>query len=604
MKRNTVIYIFILIIALSTAGILTYLNVKKPYDLKNENAKEAGSAGSLMTYQILPEDIKAINSILDSIDASEYEIEAENYFQELKKLGLYKTVLLKADFLNSGDDKVSFDGTIYKKDYLLDIYDEYDFDIDEAEKKLGIYEAIYESLSYAATYRKDIQKIIKRASRLMSVSLFSQSQKDAISGKGSEYFKNGDIEIKAFLAIGPERLFSSRICDVLMLISTVLCGLIYAIGIKKNRVQMLNVTQGYVLYDFIFIIANFLMFILECIITDRIIGIGRLGITIQSDSSFKDCTLKISIGMVIALRLLMKCVFFYVGYLLLSYVFIGRKYLFGGLMAVSAAICEIFVLHGTPFDLINLISPEEILKSNPSYFVLQYCLSIVVLMGMAILLKLGIKRMLVTEERKAEQKYVNEVNEKYQQLRMLKHDMNNHLSAALMLLNEGRTEEAREYLKSLTEAADDLSLTKSTGIRALDMILWNKITLAREKNINLRIQLNDEYSEIIQSDYEMCSVFANILDNAIEAMMAEDYKTGIKLVTKRQQNMIYIYCENPYILLTRESENESYMTTKKDKENHGMGLKQIEHIAKKYGGTMKMDTAEGMFKIYVLMNRR
>ena len=198
MKRNTVIYIFILIIALSTAGILTYLNVKKPYDLKNENAKEAGSAGSLMTYQILPEDIKAINSILDSIDASEYEIEAENYFQELKKLGLYKTVLLKADFLNGGDDKVSFDGTIYKKDYLLAIYDEYDLDIDEAEKKLGIYEAIYESLSYAATYRKDIQKIIKRASRLMSVSLFSQSQKDAISGKGSEYFKNGDIEIKAW----------------------------------------------------------------------------------------------------------------------------------------------------------------------------------------------------------------------------------------------------------------------------------------------------------------------------------------------------------------------------------------------------------------------
>ena len=103
---------------------------------------------------------------------------------------------------------------------------------------------------------------------------------------------------------------------------------------------------------------------------------------------------------------------------------------------------------------------------------------------------------------------------------MLKHDMNNHLSAALMLLNEGRTEEAREYLKSLTEAADDLSLTKSTGIWALDMILWNKITLAREKNINLRIQLNDEYSEIIQSDYEMCSIFANILDNAIEAVEA------------------------------------------------------------------------------------
>ena len=39
MKRNTIIYIFILIIALSTAGILTYLNVRKPYALKNENVE-------------------------------------------------------------------------------------------------------------------------------------------------------------------------------------------------------------------------------------------------------------------------------------------------------------------------------------------------------------------------------------------------------------------------------------------------------------------------------------------------------------------------------------------------------------------------------------
>ena len=87
-------------------------------------------------------------------------------------------------------------------------------------------------------------------------------------------------------------------------------------------------------------------------------------------------------------------------------------------------------------------------------------------------------------------------------------------------------------------------------------------------------------------------------------MEAGSDKTWIKLVTKRQQNMIYIYCENPYISLDLELENENYVTTKKDKENHGMGLKQIAHIAKKYGGTVKMDTAEGMFKISVLMNRR
>lgn len=604
MKRNTIIYIFILIIALSTAGILTYLNVKKPYALKNGNVERAENVSSGTNFNIIPEDIKTVNRILDDIDAGEYDSKAEYYYHELRKLRIYKAIILESDFFDNIKEKVLFDGIIYTKEDIIAIYDEFNLDIDEVEKKLSMYEAIYESLNYSATYRYEVQKIINRASRLMGVSLFSQSQKNEISHKGSEFFRNGDVEIKAFLAVGTERLFSNHICDFMMLISSVLCGLMYAIQIRNSHIKKLNFGKRMVSFDFIYIIASMLMFVMECVIVDWVIGIGKLDMSIQSVSSFKECTLKVSLGLVLALRILMKCILYYVVYLLVSYVFTGGKYLLCGILVAPVVICELFILHGTQFDLINLISPEQILKSNPSYFVLKYCFSIVVLVGMAILLKIGLKRILAAEERKAEQEYFDEVNDRYQQLRMLKHDMNNHLSAALMLLNEGRIEDAKEYLKSLTEAADDLSLTKSTGIRALDMILWNKMALAREKSIELRMQINDEYSEIIQSDYEMCSIFANILDNAIEAVEAGSDKTWIKLVTKRQQNMIFIYCENPYISLDLELENENYVTTKKDKENHGMGLKQIAHIAKKYGGTVKMDTAEGMFKISVLMNRR
>ena len=157
MKRNTVIYIFILIIALSTAGILTYLNVRKPYALKNENVERAENVSSGTNFNIIPEDIKTVNRILDDIDAGEYESKAEYYYHELRKLRIYKAIILESDFFDNIKEKVLFDGIIYTKEDIIVIYDEFNLDIDEVEKKLSMYEAIYESLNYSATYRYEVQ---------------------------------------------------------------------------------------------------------------------------------------------------------------------------------------------------------------------------------------------------------------------------------------------------------------------------------------------------------------------------------------------------------------------------------------------------------------
>ena len=65
-------------------------------------------------------------------------------------------------------------------------------------------------------------------------------------------------------------------------------------------------------------------------------------------------------------------------------------------------------------------------------------------------------------------------------------------------------------------------------------------------------------------------------------------------------DLICIFCENPYSSLRKE--NNSFISTKKDSANHGLGLKQIRHIAEKHGGTVEIDTKEEVFSISVIMN--
>ena len=135
----------------------------------------------------------------------------------------------------------------------------------------------------------------------------------------------------------------------------------------------------------------------------------------------------------------------------------------------------------------------------------------------------------------------------------------------------------------------------NTGNQVLDVILTTKSLQCQKRGITLQAMVEGNVlSDIHVKD--LCSLFGNILDNAIEAtqqVKSED-KRLINLSVRRHKQFIMIECEN-YSEKMVEIEKTRALpgTTKGDKVRHGFGLKSIQKVAEKYGGVMTITSQNG-----------
>ena len=85
------------------------------------------------------------------------------------------------------------------------------------------------------------------------------------------------------------------------------------------------------------------------------------------------------------------------------------------------------------------------------------------------------------------------------------------------------------------------------------------------------------------SDYDLCSLIGNILDNAIEASKDAD-NPYISFSIKKEGNCCIIQCNNTF-LNPPKIINNRFQTTKHNKKTHGIGTQIIKSIAYNNNGT-------------------
>ncbi len=198
--------------------------------------------------------------------------------------------------------------------------------------------------------------------------------------------------------------------------------------------------------------------------------------------------------------------------------------------------------------------------------------------------------------------YLREIDRRYQETRLLWHDFNNHLLAIKALYENGRQEQAAKYIDDLTEYSHERLLPAKTGSDTLDLLLFKKYQQANEAGVKLQFKIGCSLAGSSITEYDLCSLFGNLLDNAIEAVRKhQGTKEPVLLRAERQNNMLFISCENSYEGELSRQDGE-LKTTKKDAEWHGIGLVSVRQVCRKYKGSMEVETENQRFCISLLLN--
>lgn len=196
-----------------------------------------------------------------------------------------------------------------------------------------------------------------------------------------------------------------------------------------------------------------------------------------------------------------------------------------------------------------------------------------------------------------EKNYI-QVNEFYTANAKLYHDMNHHFDAIYHMLQQGQIEQAKEYIESIRSQSKLENYEIQTGINVLDAILYEMQQKAKKKNILLKVETPLLPGDIGIEKKDICSLFANLLENAIEAATKE-----IMLQIKSVNKAMFVCVKNDFDL-EPVSKDGRFVTNKKDKDLHGWGTQIIEQIVQKYEGDIQYETEDKLFVVQLMLNEK
>lgn len=193
------------------------------------------------------------------------------------------------------------------------------------------------------------------------------------------------------------------------------------------------------------------------------------------------------------------------------------------------------------------------------------------------------------------QKQYEILSEMYTQKRRQVHDAKYHDIVVSRYLREGEVDKALEYLDEKMDRADSIRTNRYCGIPVIDMMLNYKLDKAQKYDIKVDLDIDAYFCPI--EDTEMSVILGNLLDNAIEAVRdlpKEQRRIYVSMLTPN--SMFLLQIKNPY-RGKRKRVGQHYMTTKEDKEMHGLGMGSVELIVNKYDGSMEIKDSGTEFTV-------
>lgn len=185
------------------------------------------------------------------------------------------------------------------------------------------------------------------------------------------------------------------------------------------------------------------------------------------------------------------------------------------------------------------------------------------------------------------------LTKQYENIRAIRHDIYHHLNTIKILLSEGKSAEASEYAEQLIPMQKYISRLGECQNPVVDAFLYNRICEAEAKGIAVNSEIAFPASLSI-SNQDLIGLFANIMDNAIEACAGMD-NAEISIKAHISKGHLVVTETNPV------SNAPAHKERRIPELERGIGFQILDDLAKRYKGTFEHELCDGRFELTVML---
>lgn len=195
---------------------------------------------------------------------------------------------------------------------------------------------------------------------------------------------------------------------------------------------------------------------------------------------------------------------------------------------------------------------------------------------------------------------LDDILQSEEKIKILRHDMKHHMNELKLMANRHGVVEIQEYIDRMEDFIANPKEIVNSGNMEIDSVLNYMLQKAREelKTVTVHVLLPEK----IKHSFDINVLLGNLLENAIEAA-GQTEKQYLNVDISMQTGILKIQIANSY--LGQDTVNGDagivWRTTKKAKEEHGIGLKSVKKIVEIHNGIMDITTQDEIFCVKLIL---
>ena len=237
-----------------------------------------------------------------------------------------------------------------------------------------------------------------------------------------------------------------------------------------------------------------------------------------------------------------------------------------GMTEVVGIMSTIMVITLLVVNLIVLVLYNYLQRTNEEYLALQ----------------------LSIQKEQADTAYYTALQEQYENQRILVHDIKKHLATISGLARQNSDTAVEGYVTALDATLAPSSQAKLCADPILNLVLLRMRDECKLRGVIFHCDVRENVSDFMDASTIM-TLYGNLLSNALEAAAASVEKVvELSVIRIIPQSVIVISILNSCDRAPESDGHGGFQTQKGEQCLHGVGLRSIARVVKKFGGVSKM----------------